>query len=367
MDFNFSEDALILQDMLRRFIEKEAKPLEMKFFLSGNLEEKERAHLRKVIEQMGLWGILLPEEYGGGGLDLVTSCVVEEELGKTFIPLEMGDAPPLLFACQGGQVERYLSPVLSGERRAILAVREPGGLRPEEWVTAAWPEDGSFVIRGTKLLPVEPVASDFLIVFAKTSTGVTAFILESDQSGLQYSANSPSILSLGDCRVGSDALLGVYGGALSLDTRQAHQSLVRVGARFVGLAQRMLDMAAEYANTWVALGAPLKNRPAVQHMLAEAYVQIEAARWLVYHTAWLADQQEPLQLPVASLRLATGQMLQKVKELVTMIYGGPSSLSLDLRRVFSQPAVASALEFGLDGPRILIANEIFASHPEGFP
>jgi acyl-CoA dehydrogenase len=365
MDFHFSEDALILQEMLRRFIEKEARPLEMKFFLSGSLEEKERLHLRKVIEQMGLWGILLPEEFGGGGLDLVTSCVVEEELGKTFIPLELGDAPLLLFACHDEQVARYLDPVLSGERRAILVVREPDSLRPEQWVTTASPEDGGFVINGIKLLSEEPVGADFLVLLARTSAGVSAFLLENDQKGLHYAAGKQIQLLLKDCKVGGEALLGVYDQALSLDLRQVQGSLVRVGARFIGLAERMLAMAAEYANTWVALGAPLKNRPAVQHMLAEVYVQIEAARWLVYHTAWLADQGEPLKLPAAGLRLVTGQMLQKVKELVTMIYGGPSSISLDLRRVFSQPMVASALDFGLESPRILIANEILASHQEG--
>src|SRR5512143_107864 len=135
MDFEFSSDALMLRDMLRRFVEDEARPMEMKYFSSGLLEDKERARLRTVIEQMGLWGITVPEKFGGGGLDLVTTCLLQEELGKTFLPIDLGDVTPMLYACQGDQVQRFLNPALAGKKHAILAARELTALRPEEWFT----------------------------------------------------------------------------------------------------------------------------------------------------------------------------------------------------------------------------------------
>src|SRR5574339_1198342 len=120
MDFEFSSDALMLRDMLRQFVADEARPMEMKYFSTGRLEEKERARLRSVVEQMGLWGITVPEKFGGGGLDMVTACLLHEELGKTFLPIDLGDVPPLLYACQGDQIGKFLSPALEGKRNPLL-------------------------------------------------------------------------------------------------------------------------------------------------------------------------------------------------------------------------------------------------------
>ena len=131
MDFEFSADTLMLRELLRRFIRKDAQPLDMKFFTAGALEPEDRLRLRRSVEQMGLWGLTVPEEYGGG-LDLVSTCLLEEELGQTFIPVEIGEVPAILFACAGEQVTVYLEPALAGETRPILAVREPGRLEPEQ-------------------------------------------------------------------------------------------------------------------------------------------------------------------------------------------------------------------------------------------
>ena len=108
MDFEFPDDTLMLRDMLRRFVQKEARPLEMDYFNTGSLKPEQRARLRRSVEQLGLWGYLAPEEFGGAALDMVTSCLIEEELGGTFLPLEMGNVPPMLYACQGDQVGKVL-------------------------------------------------------------------------------------------------------------------------------------------------------------------------------------------------------------------------------------------------------------------
>src|SRR5574341_492560 len=172
MDFEFPPDALMLRDMLRRFVQKEARPLEMKYFTAGELAPEEKARLRRSVEQMGLWGLTAPEEFGGG-LDLVTCCVIQEELGQTFIPVEIGEVTPLLYACAGEQISRYLEPALAGERRAILAAREPGKSRPKDWETKAMPVDealGGYILNGQKSLSSQPGVEDFFVVFAHTPT-----------------------------------------------------------------------------------------------------------------------------------------------------------------------------------------------------
>ena len=368
MDFEFSSDAIMLRDMLRRFVEDEAKPLEMKYFSSGGLEENERARLRTVIEQMGLWGITVPEKFGGGGLDLVTACLLEEELGKTFLPMEIGDVPPLLYACQGEQIEKFLNPALAGRRHPLLAAREPNAFKPENWKTTATPEGQAYILNGKKLLSAMPSGQDFIIVLAMAPAGISAFMLEPNQDGIRIVKNGGAALQLEQCRTESSFLLGECGQALNLGVETAPGACIRLGARHVGLSDRLLDMAAGYAKSWVALGALLKERPAVQRMLAEVKVQIESTRWLVYHAAWLTDKQGPSRLLAAEVRLAVGEMLSNATNLTTMIYGGPGpSPQVEVHRYVQSAIPMEALEFGLDCARIAIAAELLAAGDGGEP
>lgn len=361
MNFDFSPDTLMLRDMLRRFVQKEARPLEMKYFNTGMLAPEERTHLRSAIEQLGLWGVTAPEKFGGGGLDTVTACVIEEELGRTFVPVEMGDVPLLLFACSGEQVSRYLEPALAGNRRAIIAAREPSALRPEAWASTAAPDGNEFVIDGCKLLAAVPGPDDFLVVLARTPDGLTAFMLDATREGLTVSVNGAIILRLSNCRVGRDSILGESGRALALGAAEAPRAWIRAGARYVGLAERLIEMAAEHAKDWVALGAPLAVRPAVQRMLAEMRVEVESARWLVYHAAWLADKGDPIREAAAQVRLATGEMLQRAIDRVTMIYTGPGPMpQIEPQRLARSVVSSDALELALEYARAAVAHEVLA-------
>ncbi|NOH03442.1 MAG: acyl-CoA/acyl-ACP dehydrogenase [Chloroflexi bacterium] len=361
MDFEFSPDALMLRDMLRRFVEDEAKPMEMKFFSTRALEDNERARLRTVIEQMGLWGITVPEKFGGGGLDLVTACLLHEELGKTFLPIDLGDVPPMLYACQGDQIEKFLKPTLAGKRHPYLAACEPNAFKPEDWKTTATPQDQVYVLDGKKTLFAVPSAQDFLIVLAKAPAGIGAFIVEPNQGGVRIVENGGVTLHLEGCQAEAKSLLGECGQALRLGSDEAPGSCIQLGARYIGLAQRLLDMSIEYAKSWTALGALLMERRAIQNMLAEMQVQIESARWLVYHAAWLADKEGPSYLAAAEVRLSTGEMLRRVTDLATLVYGGPGpSQEFDINRYLCSTVPPQALELGLECARTTIAASLLA-------
>jgi alkylation response protein AidB-like acyl-CoA dehydrogenase len=366
MDFEFSSDTLMLRDMLRRFVADEARPLEMKYFSAGGLEEKERARLRTVIEQMGLWGITVPEKFGGGGLDMVTACLLQEELGKTFLTIDLGDVPPLLYACQSDQVQKFLNPALEGRRHPYVAAREPDAIRPENWKTTANPQGETYVLNGEKLLSAVPGPQDFLIVLAKVPEGISAFLVEPGQGGVRITQNGGVVLELDHCQIEAKSLLGERGSALKLGADQTPGSCIQLGARYVGLAQRLLEMSIEYAKGWMTLGALLKERTAVQRMLAEMQVQIEGTRWLVYHAAWLADKQRPSVTVAAQVRLSTGEMLKKVTDLVTLVYGGPGpSPEVEIHRYVRSAIPAEALELGLECARRTIAASLLAVSEAG--
>jgi len=368
MDFEFPADTLMLRDMLRRFLQKEARPLEMDYFNSGALKSEQRAKLRRAIEQLGLWGYLAPEQFGGAGLDTVTACLIEEELGGTFIPLEMGEVPAMLYACQGGQVGQFLEPALEGSRRAIIAAREPApaGILPETWSTITQPSGDDYLLNGRKTLSLRPEADDFFIVLARSSpegknTDLSAFLLEPETPGLSVSLNGGVYLSLQDCPAGRASLLGEPGGALKLAKNEAPRAWIRMGARYVGMVERLIEMACEHARDWVSLGAALSMRPAIQRMLAELRVQADSVRWLVYHAAWLADTQPPekLRIPAAEVRLASGELLKRAVDSTTMVFLGPGpSAQIEPRRLVHSVVPMDALEQGLEQARAVIANQM---------
>ncbi len=368
MDFEFPADTLMLRDMLRRFLQKEARPLEMDYFNSGVLKPEQRLKLRRAIEQLGLWGYLAPEQFGGAGLDTVTACLIEEELGGTFIPLEMGEVPAMLYACQGDQVGQFLEPALEGSRRAIIAAREPApaSVLPETWSTITQSAGEGFLLNGRKILSLRPDSDDFFIVLARSSpegknTDLTAFLLEPDTPGLSVSLNGGFYLTLQDCAAGRASLLGEPGGALKLATNEAPRAWIRMGARYVGMVERLIEMACEHAQDWVSLGAALSMRPAIQRMLAELRVQVDSVRWLVYHAAWLADIQPPekLRISAAEVRLASGDLLKRAVDSTTMVFLGPGpSVQIEPRRLVHSVIPMDALEQGLEQARAVIANQM---------
>jgi alkylation response protein AidB-like acyl-CoA dehydrogenase len=361
MDFQFSPDTLMLRDMLRKFVQKDARPLEMAYFTAGALRLEDEARLRSAVEQLGLWGATVPEKLGGGGLDTVTACVIEEELGGTFVPIDLGEVPTLLFECQGDQVARYLEPTLAGKCRAIVAAREPGAARPEGWSTSAELEDGAYRLTGTKILARAPAAADFFLVLARAAEGLSAFVLEQGTEGMEIRPDA--LLALRRC---SAAMLGTPGKALAAHSTEAAQAWLRLGARYLGIAERLRAMAVEHARDWVALGEPLSFRPAVQRMLAEISVDVESARWLVYHAAWQADRGEPLRLAAAQVRLGTGEMLERTIDRVTMIYGGPGPSPEILPQRMARTAVPSeTLQLALEYARSAVVAEVLSPEARG--
>ena len=137
----------------------------------------------------------------------------------------------------------------------------------------------------------------------------------------------------------------------------------------MGLAQRLLEMSVEYSKDWTAHGALLKERQAIQTLLADMQVLIESSRWLVYHAAWLADTGHLTKSMTAQVRLLTGEMLKKATDMATLVYGGPGpSEQIDIKRYVHAVVPMEALEHGLESARAVIASQLLAvSEGESVP
>jgi acyl-CoA dehydrogenase len=156
-------------------------------------------------------------------------------------------------------------------------------------------------------------------------------------------------------------MLGAPGGALSLGAQDAPRVWIQMGARYVGIVQRLLEMVVEYTRDWVALGAPLAVRPAIQRMAAEISVELESARWLVYHAAWLVDsgQSDSIRLQAAQVRLATGEMLKRAVDRATMMYAGPGpSTQIEPQRLVRSVVPLDALQLSVENARAAISAEV---------
>ncbi|MBP1707972.1 MAG: acyl-CoA dehydrogenase, partial [Chloroflexi bacterium] len=177
MDFNIPEDLKMVQTLARDFVKDQLIPLEKEVLgretdLEGTrrgLSPEKEAELLKMVREVGLWGLSVPEEMGGGGLGVFGTCLVEEELAKTVLPLDFGDVTPLLFECNNEQRRDYLQPLVEGRKSAFLALVEPGkGIDPGQMEMAAVKVEGSFILNGRKMAFSRKEAADFAIVFAVT-------------------------------------------------------------------------------------------------------------------------------------------------------------------------------------------------------
>lgn len=355
MDFNLSEELTMIRDMARDFCTNELLPVEREVLVrekggtrGAPIPAEKRAHLKKLAVEQGLWAMTVPEALGGGGLSVLGACLVAEELGKSFVDFDFGDVPPLLFEANAEQQQAYLTPAVAGEKDCVLAVREPDS---DEIKTRAERDGDAWVLDGSKLVP----AADVYLVVARTDAGLTCFLVEgvSPQDG---------VLRLASTRVPAANLLGEPGGALELGKKYQASRQVRAAARKLGIAARLLEMSWQYARDWKSLGQALAVRPAVQRHIAEMDVELDAARWLVYHAACELDEGRTAQAETLRASLFASDMVRRAIDRTIELYGGPAhAADLPMLRVYAAHASDRVGERRLELQRLQVAQNLINS------
>ena len=351
MDFTLSEELQMIRDMARDFVTNELLPIESQtLVLDGQPgkrgasipREKYDALKKKAIDQ-GLWAMSAPETLGGGGLSTLGACLVAEELGKTFVAFDFGDIPPILFDANVEQIENYLKPAIAGTTQVALAVREPNG---DEIETRATLDGNAWILNGTKLVD----EANLYLVFAKTNEGATCFIVDDMQA-------QGDKLILRDARVSVSNILGEIGKAFVLGKKYQNARLVRAAARKVGIASRLLEHSTMYARDWKSLGQPLSVRPAVQRDLADMAIEIDAARWMVYHAACEEDEGKDARESAPRAYLFASEMVDHAIDRTVEIYGGPAhSADLPMMRIYRADKKSNERVAQLQ--RVQLANEL---------
>lgn len=380
MDFSIPEELRMLQLTVRRFIEEELRPLERDYIEEYELPEEIGIPLKKKAQAVGLWALNVPEEYGGGEVNQLGLCLVSEELGKIRVGHEVfggGVNGILLKAGTEEQKKRWVFPTVNGELRACWCLTEPGaGSDAAELQTAAVRDGDNYVLNGTKTFISGAHKADYAVVVARMKgtqrrEGITIFIVPASNPGFKVvreipmlgrppgSQELPCEVVFEDCLLSPEYVVGQPGQGWRLMQEQMGGVRLRVGAQAVGIAERCLQMAIDYAKQRVTFREPLSSRQAIQWMLADSAVEIHATRWMVYHGAWKIDQGEDARQEMSMVKLFGANMACQVVDRALQIHGGLGySKDLVLERYYRDARCMRIVDGTDEMQRFIIARNL---------
>lgn len=381
VDFALTEEQRAIRDTTREFVRRELMPLEPEVLRrerSGEigLEPAIRRELQLKAKSFGFWGLSTPVDYGGMDLSAVDQTLITGELGRTFIPFSFGgEADNILYECNEQQRKEYLLPTIAGDRRSCFAITEPGAGSDTRAIRTTARRDGDeWVIRGEKTFITRGHEADFAIVIAVTDAekgskgGFTAFLVDRDRGWTSepiatMGEGGPAALVLDDVRVPHDRVLGEVGAGYDLAMRWILKGRYLIPARGIGACERMLQMAIEYANTRETFGKPIGENQAIQWMIADSQVELEAARWLVLYAAWTVDQGRHPQHDSAIAKLYGANMINRVADRVLQIHGGMGyTKELPIERWYREVRLWRIFEGTDEMQRLIIARDLLRGY-----
>jgi alkylation response protein AidB-like acyl-CoA dehydrogenase len=349
MDLDLSAEHQLLRTTIRDFMEKEVAPV---------VEEHEREHRFPVdvvrrLGEMGWLGIPIPEDEGGAGMDTLAYAIAVEEIGRVWGSLGLIVAAhtslgcgPLHLAGSKEQKDRYLVPMASGRVIGAYGLTEPGagsdagGTRTTARLEGEDPDGGrgEWVIDGGKRFITNAGQAGTYIITAKTGTKddgggaeISAFILPAETPGfrvvriedkLGLHASATGELAFDRCRIPAENLLGERGDGFRTFLKILDGGRISIAALAVGIAQAAYDAAVPYAQTRQQFGKPIGSFQGVAFMIADMATEIEAARSLVWKSAWLKDQGRDYSLVAAEAKLFASEVSSRVTNAAIQVHGG---------------------------------------------
>ncbi|NNG06960.1 MAG: acyl-CoA dehydrogenase [Desulfobacteraceae bacterium] len=337
MDFSLPDGVLKLKEEARDWVENVLNPM------STPLEEEERIPDELVEElikgRFRFFGLTIPKEYGGEGWSSIEWFTVLEELAKAYATVRLIAHTmnglfwrPILYFGTEEQKQHYLPKLATGEIWAANSLTEPEAGTGKDINSKAVKEGDDYVLNGHKwLITLFPGYTKLIYAFAATEEGITSFLVDAPRKGLVLKPMEKMMGCVGprhynviykDCRVPASNVLGEKGEGLDVAFGMLHLSRVSIAFCCVGLAQRMLDLAIDYAKKRTTFGKLLVKRQAIQNNVAQMGTEIQAARLLAYEAAWKFDQGQDIVKGAAMAKLFAEQVVTRVSEMALRIHGG---------------------------------------------
>jgi len=335
------EEIQILKDMVRRFVENEVEPVGDKIEEEDSIPEE----LVAKAKELGLFGLTIPEEYGGSGIGPLGYAVVREEFGRT----NLGFGSLFLVNCGIGskgillegtreQKQKYLPPMASGEKIACFALSEPeAGSDAASIKTTAQLDQDEYIINGRKQYITNGPIADVITVMTSTDKtlkargGITSFVIEKGTKGLiqgkpekkmGWHGSPAGDVLFEDCRVPAKNVLGKVGHGFSIAMKTLAFGRLGVAATSLGAAQRVLELACDYAKQRVQFGKPISKQQFIQGMVADMATEIWAARLMVYSLARDMEAGLVRNTEAAMAKLFASEVAGRAADANVQIHGG---------------------------------------------
>jgi alkylation response protein AidB-like acyl-CoA dehydrogenase len=377
MDFELTDDQRRIRDVAREFAQAELgdriAPYDERQEFAGPIVAK--------LGPLGFMGVLVPEEYGGSGLDYVSYALIVEELnrGDASVGITMWAHNSLCtnhIALFGSpeQKRRWLPRLAAGEVLGAWGLTEPGsGSDAAALRTRAQARDGGWVLDGSKAFITNASVGGMAVVMARTdpenkSRGISAFVVEKGTPGftagrpyrkLGLHASDTAELVFEDARVPADHLLGERGEGFVQAMQVLEGGRIAMAAMGVGIAQAAVDQAAKYMKQRTAFGKTLAEFNGLQGMLAEMATEVEVARLLTLRAAWLKDAGQPAMHAAARAKLFASEAAMKAATRAVQIHGGAGYITeFPVERIFRDAKLTEIGEGTSEIQRMVIAREI---------
>jgi len=379
MDFTLSEEQQMLRDMVRRISENEFAPR------ASEIDQKEEFpwENKKILEENGLLGIQIPEEYGGAGAGMLSLAIVVEEVARVcastsvILTTQALATDPLLIGGSHDQKMRWLKPMAEGSVLGACAITEPGagsdvtGIR-----TVATPKNNGYVLNGTKIFITDGGVSDIVTVVAytdkaKAHKGISMLVVPKETPGFSVGKEEKKLgirgsdtreLIFEDCIIPDENVIGEPGDGFKILMKTFNYTRPAVGAQALGIAQGALDAAIEYGKSRIQFGKPISEFQGLQWMIAEMALKIELSRTMIYRICGTIDNDpDSKEIPkLASMAkwFASDTAMQVSTDAVQLFGGYGYSREYPVERMMRDAKITQIYEGTNQIQRIIIANQL---------
>ena len=356
MDFELSEIHKMFKETIRNFAEKEVVPL------VKEAEENETcpAELFSKLGELGYLCPAYPVDYGGGGLGKIGDCIMVEEIARicsgicSGLMVQSGLATsPILVHGTEGQKQRFLVPAVKGNKIAAYGLTEPNAGSDAAAIETTAKKDGNnYVVNGSKIYITNGQICDFVTLAVSTdknkgSRGISTLIIERDTPGfsvtrmrkLGHHSAATGELFFDNCRLPVDNLIGEDGRGFRYMLEALNGARISHSARSLGTAQAAFEASLNYAKERVQFGQPIGKFQAISFKLARMATEVEAARWLLYRTAWLYDQGEDCRKEASMTKMFSSDVAIQIAEEAMRIYAGAGYLAESVIQRYFRDAI----------------------------
>jgi acyl-CoA dehydrogenase len=385
MDFELPEELRMLRATLRRFVDSELIPIERQTVTAEGEEIKPEylARFEQRAKDLGIWMIEVPEEYGGAGIGQLGRAVVIEELSRTIAIPARGEGitgpavRAILYTLTGQLKEKYLMPVLRGEKKVCFAQTEPdAGSDPGGMRTTAVRDGDHYVINGVKRFITGADKASFMQLMAATDRakgshgGISCFLVDMDTPGVKLTTSYQTMMGdrpweivLDNVRVPATQRIGEEGKGFALAQKWLGAGRIKHGARALGVAERMLEMSTSYAKQRSTFGRPLADRQAIQWKLADMYIELQAARLLVYKAATRLDKGEDAREDCYVAKYFADEMAFRAADECMQIHGGVAlTTDLPIEKMWRQQRSYRITEGASEVMKMVIARHVLKAY-----